>query len=165
MRLGLYHSCPIVTICYIWYRHFVCDGSTTFSVNGFYTKFCDIDCDIDCDIVMSAARVGRHTADFCHRGEWKAGLSTHGSVLLVVSVQPRNGSHVNAYQWMTVVYRNASISSHVKIIQIGRAHVWTPVTSAHLVCRLLLEKKKKKRNTTTTFKTLLIIITSQVRGQ
>src|SRR3546814_3560543 len=27
-------------------------------------------------------------------------------------------------------------------MQIGRAHVWTPVTNAHLVCRLLLEKKK-----------------------
>src|SRR3546814_1859879 len=26
--------------------------------------------------------------------------------------------------------------------KIGRAHVWTPVTNAHLVCRLLLEKKK-----------------------
>src|SRR3546814_8328172 len=26
-------------------------------------------------------------------------------------------------------------------IEIGRAHVWTPVTNAHLVCRLLLEKK------------------------
>src|SRR3546814_4677516 len=26
--------------------------------------------------------------------------------------------------------------------QIGRAHVRTPVTNAHLVCRLLLEKKK-----------------------
>src|SRR3546814_9129183 len=26
--------------------------------------------------------------------------------------------------------------------QIGRAHVSTPVTNAHLVCRLLLEKKK-----------------------
>src|SRR3546814_9096763 len=25
--------------------------------------------------------------------------------------------------------------------EIGRAHVWTPVTNAHLVCRLLLEKK------------------------
>src|SRR3546814_6811566 len=25
--------------------------------------------------------------------------------------------------------------------QIGKAHVWTPVTNAHLVCRLLLEKK------------------------
>src|SRR3546814_4722123 len=28
--------------------------------------------------------------------------------------------------------------------QIGRAHVRTPVTNAHLVCRLLLEKKKNK---------------------
>src|SRR3546814_7279408 len=26
--------------------------------------------------------------------------------------------------------------------KIGRAHVWTPVPNAHLVCRLLLEKKK-----------------------
>src|SRR3546814_9958299 len=26
--------------------------------------------------------------------------------------------------------------------QIGRAQVWTPVTTAHLVCRLLLEQKK-----------------------
>src|SRR3546814_7015258 len=29
-------------------------------------------------------------------------------------------------------------------IEIGRAHVCTPVTNAHLVCRLLLEKKKYK---------------------
>src|SRR3546814_8997628 len=27
--------------------------------------------------------------------------------------------------------------------EIGRAHVCTPVTNAHLVCRLLLEKKKR----------------------
>src|SRR3546814_8397621 len=29
------------------------------------------------------------------------------------------------------------------VLKIGRAHVRTPVTNAHLVCRLLLEKKKK----------------------
>src|SRR3546814_4725877 len=29
--------------------------------------------------------------------------------------------------------------------QIGRAHVSTPVTNAHPVCRLLLEKKKEKK--------------------
>src|SRR3546814_8282923 len=28
-------------------------------------------------------------------------------------------------------------------LQIGRAHVCTPVTNAHIVCRLLLEKKNK----------------------
>src|SRR3546814_16857697 len=33
------------------------------------------------------------------------------------------------------------------MLEIGRAHVCTPVTNAHLVCRLLLEKKKQ--NTTT----------------
>src|SRR3546814_10812399 len=31
--------------------------------------------------------------------------------------------------------------------KIGRAHVWTPVTNAHLVCRLLLEKKNRHRKT------------------
>src|SRR3546814_4702132 len=30
--------------------------------------------------------------------------------------------------------------------EIGRAHVWTPVTNAHLVCRLLLEKKNTPTN-------------------
>ena len=30
-------------------------------------------------------------------------------------------------------------------IEIGRAHVWTPVTRPDLVCRLLLEKKKKTK--------------------
>src|SRR3546814_7621287 len=28
--------------------------------------------------------------------------------------------------------------------EIGRAHVWPPVTNAHLVCRLLLEKKNHR---------------------
>src|SRR3546814_5545597 len=32
--------------------------------------------------------------------------------------------------------------------KIGRAHVWTPVTNAHLVCRLLLEKKKNTHTNT-----------------
>src|SRR3546814_8791258 len=31
-----------------------------------------------------------------------------------------------------------------EISKIGRAHVWTPVTNAHLVCRLLLEKQKSQ---------------------
>src|SRR3546814_1318369 len=32
-------------------------------------------------------------------------------------------------------------------VKIGRAHVCTPVTNAHLVCRLLLEKKKQEHTT------------------
>src|SRR3546814_1023494 len=31
-------------------------------------------------------------------------------------------------------------------LEIGRAHVLTPVTNAHLVCRLLLEKKKQNKH-------------------
>src|SRR3546814_3884216 len=38
-----------------------------------------------------------------------------------------------------VLYGIASTSS-ILIHEIGRAHVCTPVTNAHLVCRLLLEK-------------------------
>src|SRR3546814_4104493 len=34
------------------------------------------------------------------------------------------------------------------IEEIGRAHVCTPVTNEHLVCRLLLEKNKTKSHTT-----------------
>src|SRR3546814_1660934 len=34
--------------------------------------------------------------------------------------------------------------SEISTRKIGRAHVCTPVTNAHLVCRLLLEKKKCK---------------------
>src|SRR3546814_5717189 len=33
-------------------------------------------------------------------------------------------------------------------MKIGRAHVRTPVTNAHLVCRLLLEKKKNNHSNT-----------------
>src|SRR3546814_9927369 len=31
--------------------------------------------------------------------------------------------------------------------EIGRAHVWTTVTNAHLVCRLLLAKKQRRQHT------------------
>src|SRR3546814_1384532 len=42
--------------------------------------------------------------------------------------------------------RGRGKSSRLKPLphEIGRAHVCTPVTNAHLVCRLLLEKKNKK---------------------
>src|SRR3546814_10904292 len=37
-----------------------------------------------------------------------------------------------------------SLDPAVAAEEIGRAHVLTPVTNAHLVCRLLLEKKNTK---------------------
>src|SRR3546814_1215665 len=39
------------------------------------------------------------------------------------------------------------ISLRAAFTQIGRAHVCTPVTNAHLVCRLLLDKKKQTKHT------------------
>src|SRR3546814_2753349 len=44
--------------------------------------------------------------------------------------------------WEVANYREAYGLFACTGIQIGRAHVCTPVTNAHLVCRLLLEKKK-----------------------
>src|SRR3546814_3538496 len=36
-------------------------------------------------------------------------------------------------------------TAEARMAEIGRAHVCTPVTNAHLVCRLLLEKKQQTR--------------------
>src|SRR3546814_3227558 len=59
----------------------------------------------------------------------------------------------NSYLYITRAMDYFDLAAEHGGVQIGRAHVWTPVTNAHLVCRLLLEKKKKttrKDNTTTT---------------
>src|SRR3546814_8647810 len=37
---------------------------------------------------------------------------------------------------------DADIGEIDTLFEIGRAHVWTPVTNAHTVCRLLRAKKK-----------------------
>src|SRR3546814_10529606 len=37
-------------------------------------------------------------------------------------------------------------SGSQRVCEIGRAHVLTPVTNAHLVCRLLLEKKNTHKH-------------------
>ena len=43
----------------------------------------------------------------------------------------------------SVVMRRTTLSlKRIVVVEIGRAHVWTPVTWNDLVCRLLLEKKK-----------------------
>src|SRR3546814_8486509 len=58
----------------------------------------------------------------------------------IVESQPQR-SHVRAER----IVRHDGPCHEVGLLrQIGRAHVWTPVTNAHLVCRLLLEKKNTK---------------------
>src|SRR3546814_5014063 len=51
-----------------------------------------------------------------------------------------------AYIWVVtrheIDYRGNLREGEAATGEIGRAHVWTPVPNAHLVCRLLLEKKQ-----------------------
>src|SRR3546814_6683778 len=52
---------------------------------------------------------------------------------------------INLTFWITgLVFLAVVLFMAYCAFQIGRAHVCTPVTNAHIVCRLLLEKKKQK---------------------
>src|SRR3546814_6851962 len=69
--------------------------------------------------LFDVGRDGEHVAGVAQRHLL---AQVHADFVVVRGVQRRNTAHA----------------------QIGRAHVWTPVTNAHLVCRLLLEKKKER---------------------
>src|SRR3546814_6491979 len=45
--------------------------------------------------------------------------------------------------WLDAIRSRAARFAGIDPDKIGRAHVRTPVTNAHLVCRLLLEKTKR----------------------
>src|SRR3546814_7719607 len=77
-------------------------------------------------------------------------IGEHGLGILRAMAAGRPGrplnvlTHCNAGWLATVDYGTALAPlylAHDAGIQIGRAQVCTPVTNAHLVCRLLLEKK------------------------
>src|SRR3546814_8323323 len=71
-------------------------------------------------------------------------LGASGLVLLIVSVlQGQGAGRVTAALGILVVAALGGFYLASLPLQIGRAHVCTPVTNAHLVCRLPLEKKKK----------------------
>src|SRR3546814_10754307 len=55
-----------------------------------------------------------------------------------------NDFEVTGYDSENKIQGKGIIQSDSLVGEIGRAHVSTPVTNAHLVCRLLLEKKKNK---------------------
>src|SRR3546814_19543911 len=75
-----------------------------------------------------------------------AGAHQHGVAIAIA------GFHVLRRQRQHRSWRVAG-ELQVAAAEIGRAHVLTPVTNAHLVCRLLLEKKKIQlfSDTTLTF--------------
>ena len=58
-------------------------------------------------------------------------------------------SHWRTCLWSGSKVRPCQLCRRLMQIEIGRAHVWTPVTRPDLVCRLLLEKKKTKTKKTT----------------
>src|SRR3546814_9068030 len=56
-------------------------------------------------------------------------------------------THFAPYKLPTLVKPEEIDFSTIDVVfEIGRAHVGTPVTNAHIVCRLLLEKKKNITN-------------------
>src|SRR3546814_4615301 len=95
---------------------------------------------------LSAAALDQAVAN----GATRAGTASDAvrDVDMVVTMLPA-GKHVRAV-YEAEVFGNAAAStllidcSTIDVTsakEIGRAHVWTPVPNAHLVCRLLLEQK------------------------
>ena len=65
-----------------------------------------------------------------------------------IDIQKVNKPAPSTFRLKDTVLYNRNIKAYMPYRQlstteIGRAHVWTPVTLIYLVCRLLLEKKKK----------------------
>src|SRR3546814_6161374 len=54
--------------------------------------------------------------------------------------------HYARFQRLDLKPEEVTVTSGATEAQIGRAHVWTPVTNAHHVCRILLVNKNKVQN-------------------
>src|SRR3546814_10247661 len=66
------------------------------------------------------------------------------TTILLVEQNANVAMHAAHYGYVLEVGRIVMADTCARL-QIGRAHVRTPVTNAHLVCRLLLETKKQPR--------------------
>src|SRR3546814_1387830 len=83
-----------------------------------------------------------------------------GEVTIALGMtEPEAGSDVAAIQsrarevdggWVLAGQKMVTTNGHLAdyVFKTGRAHVGTPVTNAHLVCRLLLDKKQHTNTTT-----------------
>src|SRR3546814_8410955 len=67
-------------------------------------------------------------------------VSADNGATFSTELQPHQPARLYLDGIITVIERDTN-----EIDEIGRAHVCTPVTNAHLVCRLLLEKKTKTK--------------------
>src|SRR3546814_3719947 len=81
-----------------------------------------------------------------------SGLGKRGGRALIISTSAPDDAHPFS-KWLDEEQAGVYRQEHRpapglpaddvgSLLQIGRAHVRTPVTNAHLVCRLLLEHKK-----------------------
>ena len=75
-------------------------------------------------------------------------LSLHDALPISRAHEGRNNQLVRHHVWQSDG-RHDDHSGGDHRFEIGRAHVWTPVTRPDLVCRLLLEKKKTTDDNTT----------------
>src|SRR3546814_7141094 len=100
--------------------------------------------------------------DVIELGSFSAAADKHGLTQPAVSLQVRQLERRYGLRLAERVGRRvaataagADLLAHIRAIdaaveqaersKIGRAHVRTPVTNAHLVCRLLLETKQQKK--------------------
>src|SRR3546814_2160703 len=79
-------------------------------------------------------------------------LGPERPIILSDADRERIAYHEGGHAILGLVVPGADPVHRVTIVprgqaQIGRAHVCTPVTNAHLVCRLLLEKNKNQQST------------------
>src|SRR3546814_4761469 len=87
---------------------------------------------VGADIEARDAKIGGFAVDFIGRvRRIILAVARVGLVFAIVEIIDRI---------IGVIFGRVAVAE--RGFQIGRAHVWTPVTNAHLVCRLLLEKKK-----------------------
>src|SRR3546814_4737521 len=83
-----------------------------------------------------SGRIGRSSVT-------EGALVNVGQSSALATIQQLDPIYVDVVQPSAMLLRLKREFANGQLKKIGRAHVWTPVTNAHLVCRLLLEKKNK----------------------
>src|SRR3546814_2761823 len=96
-------------------------------------------------IAMEPLRSMQGGAVHCHN--WDSLINQHPGDIAACAAQ---AAELQRSDLACLIYTSGTggaprgVMQHHGAIQIGRAHVRTPVTNAHLVCRLLLEKKNQQ---------------------
>src|SRR3546814_1715936 len=89
---------------------------------------------------MAAAPMPR-VAIALRRENWSI-VTRHSLQMIITYAAPRTEQTPSTGSMPALNRNMARIAPTASANEIGRANVCTPVTNAHIVCRLLLEKKK-----------------------